>query len=65
MICIHSVGGSFRKAVDDISSAKEKVPVTINTTVMAENVDEIGSLVGLVKELGTKISGMPGGMGEE
>jgi len=36
--------------------AKQKVPVTINTTVIAENVDEIEGLVELAKELGTKIS---------
>ena len=37
-------------------AAKKKVPVTINTTVMSENIDEIESLVELAKELGTKIS---------
>ena len=53
---IRGVGGSFRKAVRSISSAKEKVAVTINTTIMSENVDEVESLVELAKELGTKIS---------
>ena len=53
---IRGVTGSFRRAVGGINAAKEKVPVTINTTVMAENVDEIESLVELAKELGTKIS---------
>ncbi len=53
---IRGVGGSFRKAVQGISAAKEKVAVTINTTIMAENIDEIEDLVGLAKELGTKIS---------
>ncbi len=53
---IRGVAGSFRKAVAGINAAKEKVPVTINTTIMAENVDEIESLVELAKELGTKIS---------
>ncbi len=53
---IRGVRGSFRKAVDGICAAKQKVPVTINTTMMAENVDEIESLVELAKELGTKIS---------
>ena len=53
---IRGVAGSFRKAVDGINSAKEKVALTINTTVMAENADEVVSLVGLAKELGTKIS---------
>ena len=37
-------------------AAKKKVAVTINTTVMSENIDEIESLVELAKELGTKIS---------
>jgi radical SAM family uncharacterized protein len=53
---IRGVGGSFRKAVEGISAAKSKVSVTINTTIMAENVNEIESLVGLAKDLGTKIS---------
>jgi len=53
---IRGVGGSFRKAVRGIGAAKEKVALTINTTVMAENVGEIESMVELAKELGTKIS---------
>ena len=53
---IRGVGGSFRNAVRGISAAKEKVAVTINTTIVAENIDEVESLVGLAKELGTKIS---------
>ncbi len=53
---IRGVAGSFRKAVDGISAAREKVPITINTTIMAENIDEIESLVELAQELGTKIS---------
>jgi MoaA/NifB/PqqE/SkfB family radical SAM enzyme len=53
---IRGVGGSFRKSVRGITAAKEKVAVTINTTIMAENIDEIEDLVGLAEELGTKIS---------
>ena len=53
---IRGVSGSFRKALRGISAAKEKVAVTINTTVMSENIDEIESMVELAKELGTKIS---------
>ncbi len=53
---IRGVGGCFRKAVRGISAAEEKVAVTINTTMMAENIDEIDSLVRLAKELGTRIS---------
>jgi MoaA/NifB/PqqE/SkfB family radical SAM enzyme len=53
---IRGVGGSFKKSVRGICAAKAKVPVTINTTMMAENVHEIESMVELAKELGTKIS---------
>jgi MoaA/NifB/PqqE/SkfB family radical SAM enzyme len=53
---IRGVDGSFRKTLGGINAAKEKVPITINTTAMAENVDEIESLVELTKKLGTKIS---------
>ena len=53
---IRGVGGSFRKAIRGISATKEQVAVTINTTVMEENIDEMESLVELAKELGTKIS---------
>ena len=47
---IRGVDGSFRKAIRGINAAKEKVAVTINTTVMAENIDEIESLVELAKD---------------
>jgi MoaA/NifB/PqqE/SkfB family radical SAM enzyme len=53
---IRGVDGSFRKALGGINAAKEKVPITVNTTILAENVDEMESLVELSKELGTKIS---------
>jgi MoaA/NifB/PqqE/SkfB family radical SAM enzyme len=53
---IRGVAGSYKKAIRGISAAREKVSVTINTTIMAENIDEIESLVGQAKELGTKIS---------
>jgi MoaA/NifB/PqqE/SkfB family radical SAM enzyme len=53
---IRGVKGSFRKSVAGVSAARGKCPVTINTTMMAENVDEIESLVELAKELGVKIS---------
>ena len=53
---IRGVNGTFKKALRGISAAKEKVAVTINTTVMSENIDEIESMVELAKELGTKIS---------
>ena len=53
---IRGVGGSFEKAIRGIRAARKKVAVTINSTVMSENIDEIESLVHLAKELGTKIS---------
>jgi MoaA/NifB/PqqE/SkfB family radical SAM enzyme len=53
---IRGVNGSFRKALRGIRAAKKKVAVTINTTVMSENITEIESMVRLAKELGTKIS---------
>jgi MoaA/NifB/PqqE/SkfB family radical SAM enzyme len=53
---IRGVNGSFRKAVRGIGAASEKVAVTINSTIMSENVDEVENLVGLAKELGVRIS---------
>jgi MoaA/NifB/PqqE/SkfB family radical SAM enzyme len=53
---IRGVRGCFKKAVRGIIAAKQEVAVTINTTVMAENVDEIESMVELAKELGIRIS---------
>jgi MoaA/NifB/PqqE/SkfB family radical SAM enzyme len=53
---IRGVKGCFGKALNGINAAKGKVSLTINTTIMSENIDEIESLVHLSKELGTKIS---------
>ena len=53
---IRGVSGCFRKAVRGITASIEKVPVTINTTIMAENLHEIEDIVKLAKELGTRIS---------
>ena len=53
---IRGVNGTFKKAVRGIKAAKQKVAITINTTVMAENADEIESMVELAKEMDTKIS---------
>jgi len=53
---IRGVGGCFRKAVRGIMAAREKVSVTINTTIMAENLNEIEDIVKLAKELGARIS---------
>ena len=48
---IRGVNGCFRKAVRGITASREKVPVTINTTIMADNIHEIEDLVRLAKEL--------------
>ena len=53
---IRGVNGSFRKAVEGIMASRDKVSVTINTTMMAENIHEIEDLVKLAKELDTGIS---------
>ncbi len=53
---IRGVGGCFRKAVRGIIASREKVSVTINTTIMAENVHEIEDMVKLAKEMDVKIS---------
>jgi radical SAM family uncharacterized protein len=53
---IRGVSGCFRKAVRGIMASREKVSVTINTTIMAENIHEIEDLVKLANELDTRIS---------
>ena len=53
---IRGVSGCFGKAVRGIIASREKVSVTINTTIMAENVHEIEDLVKLAKELDIRIS---------
>ena len=53
---IRGVGGCFKKAIQGITAASPKVPVTINTTIMAENLHEIEGLVKLAKELNVRIS---------
>jgi len=53
---IRGVNGCFRKAVKGITASVAKVPVTINTTIMAENINEIEDLVKLAKELDARIS---------
>ncbi|MFC1487968.1 PTO1314 family radical SAM protein [Thermoproteota archaeon] len=53
---IRGVNGCFRKAVRGIMASREKVSVTINTTIMAENIHEIEDLVKLANELDTVIS---------
>jgi radical SAM family uncharacterized protein len=53
---IRGVSGCFKKAIKGISVASLKIPVAINTTIMAENIHEIEDLVKLAKELNVKIS---------
>jgi MoaA/NifB/PqqE/SkfB family radical SAM enzyme len=53
---IRGVSGCFRKAVRGITASTAKVHVTINTTMMAENIHEIEDMVKLAKELGARIS---------
>jgi len=53
---IRGVSGCFRKAVRGIMASREKVSVTINTTIMAENIHEIEDLVKLARELDIRIS---------
>ena len=53
---IRGVSGCFRRTIRGITASMGKVPVTINTTIMAENLHEIEDIVKLAKELGTRIS---------
>ncbi len=53
---IRGVNGCFKRAIRGITASREKVPVTINTTIMAENIHEIEDIVKLAKELGVRIS---------
>jgi MoaA/NifB/PqqE/SkfB family radical SAM enzyme len=53
---IRGVSGCFKKAIKGIIASKEKVSVTINTTIMTENLHEIEDIVKLAKELDVGIS---------
>ena len=53
---IRGVSGCFKKAIEGIIASKEKVSVTINTTIITENLHEIEDMVKLAKELDTGIS---------
>jgi radical SAM family uncharacterized protein len=53
---IRGVSGCFKKAIDGITAASQRMSITINTTIMAQNIHEIEDLVKLAKELGVKIS---------
>ena len=52
---IRGVDGCFKRAVEGVTAAKNKVSVTINTTIMAENVHEVEDMVKLAKDLGVRI----------
>ena len=53
---IRGVKGCFRKSIRGIISSRDRAQVTINTTIMADNIHEIEDLVKLAKELDVKIS---------
>jgi len=53
---IRGFSGCFERAVRGIIASRDKVSVTINTTIMAENIHEIEDLVKLAKEFDTGIS---------
>jgi MoaA/NifB/PqqE/SkfB family radical SAM enzyme len=53
---IRGVNGCYRKAIEGIIASNGKVSVTINTTIMTENLHEIEDMVKLAKELNTGIS---------
>ncbi len=52
---IRGVNGCFKKATQGITAAKKKVSITINTTIMADNIHEIEDIVKLTKDLGVRI----------
>jgi radical SAM family uncharacterized protein len=53
---IRGVSGCFKKAIKGMIASKDKVSVTINTTIMAENLHEIEDMVKLARELNTGMS---------
>jgi radical SAM family uncharacterized protein len=53
---IRGVNGCFKKAVRGVTAATCRLPVTINTTIMVENLPEIEDMVELAKELKARIS---------
>lgn len=52
---IRGVNGCFKRAVEGIDAAKEKVSITINTTMMADTIQEAEDIVMLAKDLGVRI----------
>lgn len=53
---LRGVDGSFRKAMEGIEAAKDYVPVSLSTTITAENCQEIGEIVEMSKDLGINVS---------
>jgi MoaA/NifB/PqqE/SkfB family radical SAM enzyme len=52
---IRGVNGCFKEALQGITAAKRKVSVTINMTIMADNIHEVEDTVKLAKDLGVRI----------
>jgi radical SAM family uncharacterized protein len=52
---IRGVNGCFKEAVQGIDAAKNKVSLAINTTIMADNIQDVVDTVHLAKDLGVKI----------
>jgi radical SAM family uncharacterized protein len=52
---IRGIDGCFKRAVEGITVAKRKASVTINTTILADNIHEIEDIVKLAKDLGVRI----------
>ena len=48
--------GSFQRAVEGVKAASEFLPVSFNTTITAENSDEVGAIVNLARDLGVAVS---------
>jgi MoaA/NifB/PqqE/SkfB family radical SAM enzyme len=44
----------FKEAVEGITATRKNVPVTINTTIMTENITEIEDVVRLAKKLSVR-----------
>jgi len=53
---IRGVSGCFKKAIGGIIASNEKASVTINTTIMKDNLHEIEDIVKLAKELHVGVS---------
>ena len=52
---IRGVNGCFKRAIEGINAAKKKVSITINMTIMADNIHEVEETVKLAKDLGVRI----------